>query len=129
MTPDEPRTDEPAADDADVVGTTFRVIAIEGAAVLGHPVAELTFGDDGRLTGCATVNRIMGPYRLDGDELSFGPLAGTLMAGPQEAMDQEQRLHAALARCARVVRADGAVVLLDGSGTELVRLVTADVVL
>ena len=38
----------------------------------------------------------MGEYVVDGDLLTCGPLAGTMMAGPPEAMDQEQRLHRAL---------------------------------
>lgn len=106
-----------------VVGATFRVTAIEGAPVLDHPTAELTFGEDGRITGRATVNRIMGTYTLVGDALSFGALAGTMMAGPPEAMDQEQRLHAALARCTRVDDLGGGVVVLRGDdGEELVAL-------
>ena len=91
-----------------LVGRAFRVAEIDGVPVLDGPVADLTFGDDGRVTGCATVNRLFGPYSLDGDELTAGPLAGTMMAGPPEAMDQEQRLHRALSGPLTVV--------VDGSG-------------
>jgi len=126
-----PPDDDAAAPGSPLVGATFRVTAIEGVPTLDAPTAELTFGDDGRLSGRATVNRIMGPYTLAGDALAFGPLAGTLMAGPPEAMDQEQRLHRALARCARVVTGDvdGSVVLVDDDGTELIALEYADIVL
>jgi heat shock protein HslJ len=116
---------------AALVGRSFRVAEIGGVPTLDAPVADLTFGDDGRITGCATVNRLMGSYALDGDTLACGPLAGTLMAGPPEAMDQEQRLHGALVGTLTVM-ADGsgerielrtddgvALVLVPDDGTEL----------
>ena len=126
-----PPDDAPAAPGSPLVGATFRVTAIEGVPTLDEPTAELTFGDDGRLSGRATVNRIMGPYTLEGDALVFGALAGTMMAGPPEAMDQEQRLHRVLARCARVVTGDvdGSVVLVDDDGDALVALEYAEIVL
>jgi heat shock protein HslJ len=75
-----------------LVGQTFRVVEIGGARALDVPTAELTFGDDGRVSGRATINRVFGPYEIDGDRLSFGALGTTMMAGLPEAMDQEQRL-------------------------------------
>ena len=116
---------------AGLLGRSFRVAAIDGVPTLPTPVADLEFGADGRVVGCATVNRLFGPYTLDGATLTCGPLAGTMMAGPPEAMDQEQRLHRALARCARVVTGDvdGSVVLVDDDGTELIALEYADIVL
>ena len=121
--------DDAPAPRSPLVGATFRVTALEAVPTLDAPVAELTFGDDGRLSGCATVNRIMGTYSLDGDVLSFGALAGTMMAGPPEAMEQEQRLHAALARCVRADAVDGHVVLRDAEGAALVVLEYADLVM
>jgi len=101
---------------ASFVGRAFRVVEIDGVATLEEPVADLTFGDDGRVTGCATVNRLFGPYTLDGDRLVAGPLAGTLMAGPPEAMDQEQRLHRVLSAPLTVVLSpDGHRVELHGA--------------
>jgi heat shock protein HslJ len=94
-----------------LVGRPFRVAEIGGVPALDAPVADLTFGDDGRVTGCATVNRLTGSYAVDGDTLTCGPLAGTLMAGPPEAMDQEQRLHQALVGPLTVVA--------DGSGERI----------
>jgi len=112
----------PSDASAALIGRSFRVAAIDGDAALESPVADLEFGPDGRVTGCATVNRFFGPYVIDGAVLTCGPLAGTLMAGPPEAMDQETRLHRALARPLDVVvtedagrvelRADGELVVL-----------------
>jgi heat shock protein HslJ len=110
---------------APLVGRSFRVAAIEGVPVLDTPVAEITFGADGHVTGRGTVNRFAGRYSLDGDVLTLGPLAGTLMAGSPEAMDQEQRLHRALARSLTVVpEADARRVELR-SGDDAVLLLAA----
>ena len=40
-------------------------------------------------SGFSGVNRFFGSYQLDGETLKFGPLAGTRMAGPPEAMAAE----------------------------------------
>jgi len=111
-------TDAPAV----LIGRAFRVAAIDGTPTLDLPVADLEFGADGRVTGCATVNRLFGPYAIDGATLACGPLAGTMMAGPAAAMEQETRLHRALTRPLEIrvtedgrgveLRADAAVVLL-----------------
>jgi heat shock protein HslJ len=69
-----------------LIGRTFRVAAIDGTPTLASPVADLEFGTDGRVTGSATVNRLFGPYAIDGGTLTCGPLASTMMAGPPEAM-------------------------------------------
>jgi heat shock protein HslJ len=115
-----------------LVGRSFRVAEIGGVPTLDLPIADLTFGNEGRITGCATVNRLMGSYAVDGDTLTCGPLAGTMMAGPPEAMDQEQRLHRALGVALTVVadesgdrvelRSDDgiALVLVPDDSTELI---------
>jgi heat shock protein HslJ len=110
-----------------LVGRSFRIVAIEGVATLSTPVADISFDAEGRVTGCATVNRFFGPYAIHGDGLALGPLAGTLMAGPPEAMEQEQRLHRAMSRPLTVVAVDGdpRVELRDGDDLVLV-LVPAD---
>ena len=107
---------------ASLVGRAFRVAEVDGVPTLDAPVADLTFGDDGRVTGCATINRLFGPYALDGDQLTAGPLAGTMMAGPPEAMDQEQRLHRALSQplTVTVFEPGDRVELHGGAGVALV---------
>ena len=53
-----------------LIGRTFRVAAIDGTPTLASPVADLEFGTDGRVTGSATVNRLFGPYAIDGGTLT-----------------------------------------------------------
>jgi len=100
---------------------------IGGAGVIDDVQSTLTIAEDGSVTGRGGCNGFGGMATIDGDKLSFGPLAGTLMACPEAIMDQEGKFHDALARTARF-RLDPAqrkLVLLDAEGAELVRF-TAD---
>ena len=44
---------------------------------------------DNRVNGYSGVNRFMGGYKINGDNISMGPLASTMMAGPVEDMVRE----------------------------------------
>jgi heat shock protein HslJ len=112
---------------ARLVGGSYRVVEIDGAPALDRPRADFSFGEDGRVTGCATVNRVFGPYEVDGDILRCGALAGTMMAGPPEAMEQEQRLHRALSQPLTVVPDDAAGRVVLRGADAVVVLERADV--
>jgi len=116
-----------AADDP-LAGHTFRVVEISGEAP--PPAAEQTMefragGDVGGRGGCNTYR---GSYTLEGDSLTFGPLAATRMACPEPQMDAENRFLAALGDVAAYDydAASGALALLDADGRPLVRLSRAD---
>jgi heat shock protein HslJ len=64
---------------------------------------------EGRIGGSAGVNRFMGTF---GTESLFGPLATTLMSGPQPLMEQESAFLAALARATSMLYRPGELVLL-----------------
>jgi heat shock protein HslJ len=109
---------EPAA----LAGRSFAIVSVAGVAVMPSTRPDLAFGADGRISGNATVNRLMGQYALEGDVLRFGALATTMMAGPPEHMEQEQRVLAALAHPLRVEAAGaGDVLLVSDGGTTLLR--------
>jgi heat shock protein HslJ len=104
-----------------LVSQTFRVVEIGGTPVLDVPTAELTFGDDGRVSGRATINRVSGAYEIDGDQVRFGALVSTMMAGLPEAMDQEQRLLTALGVPLTVAATDeGRITLMSDGRPSLV---------
>lgn len=105
-----------------LVGQTFRVVEIGGRPTLEAPSAELTFGGDGRVTGRATINRVFGPYEIVGDQITFGTLGSTMMAGLPDAMDQEHRLLQTLAGPLTIDAgaADGRVTLLSDGARALV---------
>jgi len=50
-----------------------------------------------RVSGSGGCNSFDGSYELDGDRLTFGPLASTRMACPK-GMDTEQAFHEAMGR-------------------------------
>jgi heat shock protein HslJ len=55
---------------------------------------------EGKLSGHGGVNRYFGDYRLDGTALEIGQIGSTMMAGPREVMDQEQRFLGKLSQIA-----------------------------
>lgn len=69
-------------------GTSWRIVAVDEQAIVGE--ATLVFDDAGRVAGKSVINRYFGSYRAEGDTLTFGPLGSTMMAGPPEAMAEEQ---------------------------------------
>jgi heat shock protein HslJ len=86
--------------------------AVPGAT--GTPPTLRFDAAGGRLSGSGGCNRITGTYRVDGDRLTFGPIASTRMACP-EAMDQEQAFLKALAGVTSYRSSGGTLDLLDGS--------------
>ena len=62
--------------------------------------------------GSGGVNRFSGRYEQTGDKLKFGPLASTMMAGPEKDMNAETAYHAALADVTNWRMTDGALELL-----------------
>lgn len=106
-----------------LAGTAYDVVAVDGVPVLDGTRPDLEFGADGRVSGRATINRLMGGYSVEGDALRFGALATTMMAGPPEQMEQEQRVLVALSRDLRLVpgEADGELRLVADDGEVLLR--------
>ena len=54
--------------------------------------------EEAHVSGSGGVNRIKGTFALSESELRFGPLATTMMAGPDPAMQRERAFLDALAR-------------------------------
>jgi heat shock protein HslJ len=82
--------------------TEWRLVELEDAPVdvaeserQPHLVFDL---EESRVAGSGGVNRIMGTFVLAEDELRFGPLATTMMAGSEEAMQRERAFLDVLAR-------------------------------
>ena len=62
--------------------------------------------------GSGGVNRFSGRYEQTGVKLKFGPLASTMMAGPEKDMNAETAYHAALADVTNWRVTEGALELL-----------------
>jgi heat shock protein HslJ len=63
------------------------VPAVEGVG------AGLTFNEDGTVTGTSGCNGLGGEYTVEGDQITFGEFASTLMACDDPIMAQEDAAH------------------------------------
>lgn len=90
-------------------GGPWSVVEIDGRQVADPQRTTLAFGEDGSLAGIAACNRYRGRYVLSGEGLRLTEVAGTKMACAQALMEEERRLHAALAGV------DGFGIAADGS--------------
>ena len=99
----------------------WTVESIEGAPVVDESPAFLGFGEDGRVHGNTSVNRLLGSWSLDEGVLQLGGLGSTKMAGPPTLMEQENQLLAALALVTRAEMDDeGRLVLNSADAAPLV---------
>ena len=88
-------------------GTLWRLQALQGSSgptlfKPPGPAPELLLAPDlERVSGTGGCNRLMGGFRLAGEELSFSRIASTKMACPPNVMDFERRYGEALAQVQR----------------------------
>jgi len=78
-----------------LIGTAWWVEDILSAGVIDNARTTIGF-EDGRVAGSGGCNRYTGSFELDRESISFGPVAGTMMACPEALMNQDQRFHEAL---------------------------------
>lgn len=120
-------TDVPPVPDASLTDTYWKLLDVSGqpvrvAQVMREPSLVLQ-SQDNRFHGSGGVNNLMGGYTRDGDSLTFSQVASTMMAGPPEAMAQEQSILGALAQVRGFRIAGERLTLLDESGTPVVTAV------
>lgn len=84
-----------------LIGSAWWVEDILSAGVIDRARTTIAFMPDGRAAGNGGCNRFTGGYELDGDGISFGPMASTMMACPEALMNQDQRFHEALGEVTR----------------------------
>lgn len=102
-----------------LIGTYWKLVELNGAVVEvftdqsePHLVLEQE-GEDTRLHGSGGCNNMMGTFTVEGDRLSFGPIAGTRMMCT-EGMDQEHAFGQTLGKIERF-EITGQVLTLSGS--------------
>ncbi len=78
--------------------------------------------ENGKIHGNTGVNIVNGNYTLDGNNLSFGTLMTTMMAGPESKMKTEQDFLAAVNAVKTAKTADGILTLYDAEGKALMTL-------
>ncbi len=86
---------------------------------LNNIPTTITFSQDGKLNG-KVVNYLMGTYELkDKNTITFGPLASTMMMGPQEAMEAEQNFLQIIPKIKSYKMQGNYLVLITENGGEL----------
>ena len=83
-----------SGDGASLAGTSWTLSDLDSAGVTGTaPTLVFTETDVNGTGGCNTFG---GTYTTDGDAISFGPIASTMMACEGQSMEQETVYFAAL---------------------------------
>lgn len=114
-----------AANAPTMLAGSWKLETLNGKAADATVTSTLTMAD-GKANGNAGVNQFNGGYEAPSDGvLTFGPLATTMMAGPDNAMQQEQAFLKALGDTKKFTTEDGALVLMDDGGTRLAVLKAA----
>lgn len=112
------RSQQPVPSESPLVGTYWRLTELDGA-----PAADSTSGsephvvlepEEQRFLGSGGVNSLSGTYQLDGERLTLVPGPMTLMAGPPEAMQQEQAFVEALRSVTSFRISGGELVMIAG---------------
>lgn len=90
-------TGSATGDAASLAGRTWRLVSLDGRAVVAGTRVTAEFGADSRVTGSAGCNRYFGLATVKGEQLRVGALGSTRMyCSPDELMAQESAYLAAL---------------------------------
>jgi heat shock protein HslJ len=91
------------AQSQDLPGTSWEATGVNNGkqavtGMLAGTTLTADFGKDGNLSGNAGCNTYSGAYKVNGDQITIGPLASTMMAceEPAGVMEQETQYLAAL---------------------------------
>lgn len=97
-------------------GTSWTLATLGGQPALESTTATLNFGDDNRAGGTDGCNTFGAEYNVDGNNLTFGPAIGTLIACEEPIMAQADAFQKALADTRQFAVANEVLTLSDGSG-------------
>ena len=88
---------------------------------LADTAITLMFDKGGRIAGSGGCNRYAAGITLEGTALKIGQAISTRMACPEPIMAQESAYLQALAKVSGFATEEGALVLRDAAGAELLR--------
>ena len=109
-----------AGDDASLEGTlweleSYQNVDGETVDVIPDSGARIEF-ENGEASGTSGCNNFFGPYEVDGNSISIGPLGATLMACPGPLGEQEFGFMAALGSAATYEISGETLTLSNGAG-------------
>ncbi|MGH2371648.1 MAG: META domain-containing protein [Chloroflexota bacterium] len=104
-----------------LAGTSWRLVAFEeGQPPLEGSEITLEFAaQERRAGGRASVNHYTSAVTIQEDQLTFGPIISTKIAGPEPLMEQEARYFAALEQTRSYRLAAGQLTLFDAGNQPL----------
>ncbi|MFN3643390.1 MAG: META domain-containing protein [Gemmobacter sp.] len=105
-----------------LTGGEWRAVALEGAALPADAEITLAFLEGDRVAGKSACNRYMGSLALTGEGVTFGQMAGTMMACPDPLMTLERRWLDGLAAVSRFDIGEGGALVLYVGDTEFALL-------
>jgi heat shock protein HslJ len=106
----------------DITDTTWQAEEIAASAANNAVQSTISFNQSDQLSGKAGCNTFLGPYRLNGGRITFGPFAMTRMTCEPAATEQENAFMMALAKAATMEVAGDTRYLRDSAGVTVLRL-------
>jgi heat shock protein HslJ len=104
-----------------LTGTVWKLVQLNGQMFGQEELPTLVLEASGsQANGFGGVNHFSGSYKLEGDTISFGPLAATKMAGPPDKMKLEDDFLKALSR-ATMWKIHGPWLTLSAGETDVAR--------
>lgn len=99
-------------------GTSWQLSKLNGLAPVAGGDVTLEFTGD-RMSGSGGINSLTGSYTVQGGTISFGQVASTMMAGPEDLMQQESTFLQAL-NTVTTYRIEAGTLVLTSPAGELV---------
>ena len=109
-------------DTATIAGSVWKVVDLKGIGLKQADQVKLQFVSATEVAGFGGCNSFTGRAELAGSAIKFGPLAATQRACAPQAMAEESMYFSALGRVRSAREENGQLVLLDESGSALMRL-------
>lgn len=107
-------------DQRDLTGTMWSLTTFMDKGLVPGSGITIEFASEGKVSGSSGCNRYAGVYKTDGNSIVISsPLASTMMACPQEIMDQETAYLKALGDVKTYTATKDQLTLLDASGKTL----------
>ncbi len=107
---------------SELPGTDWQVGTMGGAPVIPGSAPTISFGADGSVSGWDGCNRYGGTYKMDGSSLSITLGPSTLMACPEDVMNQASTFTKGLGETASFRMDKANLTLRDAAGADLMEL-------
>jgi heat shock protein HslJ/uncharacterized protein YraI len=120
-----PVAEVPIVSEPVLTGTAWIMVSLNGQLPATEMPVTLSFGVDGSVAGFDGCNRYMSNFVENEDTLTFGPVAGTMMACDEPAMTQAAEYQQALAAVTNFTMSSRQLVLF--ASDEIVLTFIADV--